>query len=54
MSMMFDLAGNGKIDFNEFVVMMAKQQSLGPEELEQAFSMFDKDGDGFIGTVETH
>ena len=45
-------SGNGKIDFEEFVMMMAKQQCLGPEELEQAFRMFDKDGDGFIDARE--
>ena len=33
-------------------MMMAKQQCLGPEELEQAFRMFDKDGDGFIDARE--
>ena len=32
--------------------MMAKQQELGPEELEQAFRMFDNDGDGFIDAAE--
>ena len=32
--------------------MMAKQQCLGPEELEKAFSMFDRDGDGFIDANE--
>ncbi|ELU09134.1 hypothetical protein CAPTEDRAFT_228814 [Capitella teleta] len=47
-----DMDGNGTIDFEEFVVMMAKQQCLGPEELEQAFRMFDKDGDGFIDARE--
>ena len=45
-------SGNGKIDFEEFVMMMAKQQCLGPEELQQAFGMFDKDGDGFIDAAE--
>ncbi len=29
------ISGNGTIDFSEFVVMMAKQQCLGPEELAQ-------------------
>ena len=33
-------------------MMMAKQQCLGPEELQQAFGMFDKDGDGFIDAAE--
>ena len=33
-------------------MMMAKQQCLGPEELQQAFRMFDKDGDGFIDAAE--
>ena len=32
--------------------MMAKQQCLGPAELDQAFRMFDKDGDGFIDARE--
>ena len=32
--------------------MMAKQQCMGPEEMDQAFRMFDKDGDGYIDARE--
>ena len=32
--------------------MMARQQCLSPQELEQAFRMFDRDNDGFIDARE--
>ncbi|KAK2154774.1 hypothetical protein LSH36_258g05110 [Paralvinella palmiformis] len=47
-----DIDGNGKIDLDEFIVMMARQQCLSPAELEQAFRMFDRDHDGFIDARE--
>ncbi|CAD5123113.1 DgyrCDS11487 [Dimorphilus gyrociliatus] len=50
-----DVDGNGTIDFNEFLSMMAKQTSDkndGEHEMEEAFKAFDKDGDGFISAAE--
>lgn len=47
-----DIDGNGLMDFNEFIVLMARQQSMGPEELQQAFSIFDRDGNGYIDAKE--
>ena len=43
-------AGNGNIDFEEFLQMMAKKMkdTDSEEEVKQAFKVFDKDGDGFI------
>lgn len=49
-----DIDGNGIIDFNEFVSMMAKKlkETDTEEELKEAFKVFDKNGDGFISTDE--
>ncbi|XP_076098159.1 calmodulin-alpha-like isoform X1 [Mytilus galloprovincialis] len=49
-----DVDGNGEIDFEEFVMMMAKkvQDADTEKELKEAFSVFDQDGDGFINTKE--
>jgi|EP00670_Eutreptiella_braarudii_P000700 calmodulin len=46
--------GSGAIDFEEFLILMAKQLDGGDIEAEckQAFAVFDKDGDGFISTCE--
>lgn len=46
--------GNGEIDFEEFVMMMAKknQDADTEKELKEAFSVFDQDCDGFINTKE--
>ena len=41
----FDADGNGAIDFNEFLTMMA-------QKMREAFSVFDKDGNGFISGAE--
>jgi len=41
-------AGNGTIDFDEFLNMMAKKmkETDSEEELREAFRVFDKDGNG--------
>jgi calmodulin len=46
--------GNGTIDFEEFLQMMAKKMkdTDGEEELREAFRVFDKDGNGFISAAE--
>ena len=48
------MIGNGTIDFDEFLVLMAvKMKDSDPdEELSEAFRVMDKDGDGFIGADE--
>ena len=45
-----DEDGNGTIDFEEFLQMMAKKMkdSDNEEELREAFRVFDKDGNGYI------
>ena len=51
----FVLLGNGKLDFSEFLIMMAnkmKDENENKEELKQAFETFDKDGNGFITADE--
>ena len=47
-------AGDGEIDFNEFLVMMAKKMkdTDSEEEIKEAFKVFDKDGNGFISAAE--
>ena len=44
--------GNGEIDFPEFLNMMAKKTKEDPEEIKEAFEVFDKDRDGFISASE--
>ncbi|XP_050539789.1 calmodulin-beta-like [Daktulosphaira vitifoliae] len=45
-----DQDGNGSIEFNEFLLMMARKLKVsdGEEEMHHAFNVFDKNGDGFI------
>jgi len=45
-----DKDGNGSIEFDEFLLMMARKLRAvdGEEEMHQAFKVFDKNGDGFI------
>ena len=42
--------GNGTIEFDEFLLMMAKKikEWDTQEELRQMFKLFDKDGNGYI------
>eukprot|EP00005_Dracoamoeba_jomungandri_P001875 CAMPEP_0174257642 /NCGR_PEP_ID=MMETSP0439-20130205/6752_1 /TAXON_ID=0 /ORGANISM="Stereomyxa ramosa, Strain Chinc5" /LENGTH=148 /DNA_ID=CAMNT_0015340815 /DNA_START=80 /DNA_END=526 /DNA_ORIENTATION=- len=49
-----DVDGDGKIDFAEFLTMMARkmQDSEGENEIREAFKVFDKDGSGFISAAE--
>ncbi|KAJ2322903.1 hypothetical protein IWW51_004009 [Coemansia sp. RSA 2702] len=50
-----DENGDGKIDFSEFIAMMARQpmSAEGPEsEIMEAFRVFDKNGDGVISAQE--
>lgn len=47
--------GNGTIDFAEFLTMMVTRNPNNfnsEDEMRQAFSVFDKDGDGFITADE--
>ena len=48
------LPGNGEIDFEEFIQMMAKKmrESDSAEEIREAFKVFDKDGDGYLNAKE--
>ena len=49
-------AGNGTIDFPEFLSLMArkmKDTDTG-EELVEAFKVLDRDGNGFISAAEIH
>lgn len=47
-------AGNGTIEFNEFLHMMSKKmkETDKEEELREAFRVFDRNGDGFISSSE--
>lgn len=49
-----DTDRSGTIEFNEFLVLMAKKMkhSDPEEELREAFRVFDRDGNGFISRDE--
>lgn len=49
-----DTDGNGVIDFQEFMAMMARKmrQNDGEEEIREAFKTFDRDGNGYISASE--
>jgi len=50
-----DVNGDGEIDFDEFVLMMDSRSNTANvvvDELEEAFKVFDKNGDGHITAEE--
>ncbi|XP_077987318.1 uncharacterized protein LOC144441926 [Glandiceps talaboti] len=49
-----DTQGNGSIEFDEFLLLMAKKikEQDDDDDLREAFSVFDKDGNGFISASE--
>ncbi|XP_060063077.1 uncharacterized protein LOC132543579 [Ylistrum balloti] len=49
-----DADGNGEIDFQEFLTMMARKMTSmdSQEELNEAFKVFDRDGNGLISAAE--
>lgn len=49
-----DANGDGTIDFDEFLAMMArKMKDIDVEaEIKEAFKVFDEDGNGFISANE--
>lgn len=48
-----DINKSGQIDFTEFIMAsMAREKLFSKEKLDQAFKIFDLDGDGFITKAE--
>lgn len=48
-----DKAGNGGIEFNEFLFMMAKRHpDEATNDVNEAFAVFDQDKDGYITSAE--
>ncbi|KAI8988919.1 calmodulin [Pilobolus umbonatus] len=49
-----DRDGNGLIDFPEFLTMLGRKEreTNSREEIEEAFKVFDKDGNGHISAAE--
>merc|ERR1711973_770127 len=48
-----DMNANGAIDFSEFIEMMVKRgNNQVDDDVEHAFKVFDRDGDGLISEEE--
>ena len=47
-----DADGDGEINFEEFLTMLAKKENSENDEIKAAFEIFDKDQDGFISPTE--
>ena len=47
-----DTDGDGEINFEEFLMMMARKENTDNDEIRAAFEIFDKNQDGFISRTE--
>ena len=47
-----DTDGDGEINFEEFLMMMARKENTDNDEIRAAFAIFDKNQDGFISRTE--
>ena len=47
-----DADGDGEINFEEFLTMMARRENTETDEIKAAFEIFDKNQDGFISATE--